>query len=593
MGPRPSPNLSGMSRAVITVALVVVSLGSGFGRDSAAANSRIRCDITGTAKADTLRGTPRSNVICGRAGRDTIRGLGGDDILLGGSSADLILGGTGNDFVSGGAGSDVLGGGAGDDEVEGLEGNDTIDGDAGVDRIRGGKGNDHLAGEEGDGDRVDGELGDDFADGGDGSSDVVIGGLGVDELHGGNGDQDLIEGNGSGDLLDGGAGAHDIASFAAAPLEGFPIRGEEIDFYHRVARGPDGFDRFQGVEDLIGSAGPDVIDESMVGPLGVHRIDGGPGNDYLRMPDAEIFGGSGIDFCGTFAATHDCEGEAPPQSADTGPTSVELSRGFVGSTLSVIGSDRSNALRVTASGGNYLIEDSAAGVKLIGDGCAINGPNAVECPAPTDLRPTVLALAGGSDSLDVEGPIPVIANGGAGDDTLAGGDAPDILDAGLQGGTDTLSGGGSTDALIAGPGLGHLYGGDGPDLLVAFGACGGSLLNGGDGIDTASFARSATGVVAQVDRSAFDPVDPDCEAVTLRNDESLEGSDLDDKLIGDSGPNSFLGHEGHDAFFGLGGRDFINSADGLSDRRIDCGPGPDSVVQDEGLDPRPRSCSAP
>ena len=73
------------------------------------------------------------------------------------------------------------------------------------------------------------------------------------------------------------------------------------------------------------------------------------------------------------------------------------------------------------------------------------------------------------------------------------------------------------------------------------------------------------------------------------DNESLEGSDGPDTLIGDNSDNSFLGHLGADTFIGKGGDDFIDAIDGARDKRIDCGGGPDEVVADSS-DPAPISC---
>ena len=75
----------------------------------------------------------------------------------------------------------------------------------------------------------------------------------------------------------------------------------------------------------------------------------------------------------------------------------------------------------------------------------------------------------------------------------------------------------------------------------------------------------------------------------LGDNESLEGSDGPDVLIGDNDDNSLLGHLGADTFIGKGGDDFIEALDGQRDQQIDCGPGEDEAVTD-GKDPKPISC---
>jgi Ca2+-binding RTX toxin-like protein len=76
--------------------------------------------ITGTAKADVLKGTPGDDTIRGGRGNDTLVGKGGDDRLLGGKGNDRALGGPGDDFISGGQGGDGGNGGPGDDLCRSL-----------------------------------------------------------------------------------------------------------------------------------------------------------------------------------------------------------------------------------------------------------------------------------------------------------------------------------------------------------------------------------------------------------------------------------------------------------------------------------------
>jgi Ca2+-binding RTX toxin-like protein len=75
----------------------------------------------------------------------------------------------------------------------------------------------------------------------------------------------------------------------------------------------------------------------------------------------------------------------------------------------------------------------------------------------------------------------------------------------------------------------------------------------------------------------------------LADNESLEGSDGPDVLVGDNGDNSLMGHLGADTFIGKGGDDFIEAIDGQRDKQIDCGGGNDEAAHD-GKDPQGISC---
>ena len=75
----------------------------------------------------------------------------------------------------------------------------------------------------------------------------------------------------------------------------------------------------------------------------------------------------------------------------------------------------------------------------------------------------------------------------------------------------------------------------------------------------------------------------------LGSNESLEGSDGPDVLVGDGGDNSMLGLLGADTFIAKGGSDFIDAADGRRDKAINCGGGGDEVVRDPN-DPDGSGC---
>jgi hypothetical protein len=69
---------------------------------------------------------------------------GGDLALTGTNKADVLKGGVGNDVIEGRNGNDVLCGYSGDDELLGGKGGDSLDGGLGNDSLHGGRGNDWL-----------------------------------------------------------------------------------------------------------------------------------------------------------------------------------------------------------------------------------------------------------------------------------------------------------------------------------------------------------------------------------------------------------------------------------------------------------------
>jgi len=88
---------------------------------------------TGTARAETIRGT---------TGPDTLRGLGGSDRLYGGLGADRLFGGSGNDRLEGGKGRDLLDAGPGRDTIHAR--------DKQVDTVRCGVGRDVVVADRND-----------------------------------------------------------------------------------------------------------------------------------------------------------------------------------------------------------------------------------------------------------------------------------------------------------------------------------------------------------------------------------------------------------------------------------------------------------
>jgi hypothetical protein len=92
------------------------------------------CTITGTSRADRLRGTRGDDVICG---------LGGDDVIDGRDGDDALMGDGGRDRIDGGDGDDTLYGGEDGDRLDGEHGTDVLSGGPGPDALAPGRG-DHL-----------------------------------------------------------------------------------------------------------------------------------------------------------------------------------------------------------------------------------------------------------------------------------------------------------------------------------------------------------------------------------------------------------------------------------------------------------------
>ncbi|MFM6852184.1 MAG: peroxidase family protein, partial [Terrabacter sp.] len=121
----------------------------------------------GTAAVDRINGGNDNDTFWGGAGNDIIEGNGGDDVALGGAGNDIITDLSGADVEKGGPGNDALDGGLGDDIFMGGDGQDFINGGANDNEAFAGPGNDFIIAGQG-ADAVFGDGGDDWIQGGSG-----------------------------------------------------------------------------------------------------------------------------------------------------------------------------------------------------------------------------------------------------------------------------------------------------------------------------------------------------------------------------------------------------------------------------------------
>jgi Ca2+-binding RTX toxin-like protein len=536
---------------------------------------------------DHVYGQGGDDKLAGERGSDMLDGGGDDDQLSGSRGSDHLYGGSGDDSLISAKGSDKLSGGPGNDFADGGQGSDSIEGSSGDDKLLGDKGNDTILGGEGN-DTIEGNLGDDpMLDGGPGT-DLVFAGPGTDHADGGEGNGDVVRGDAGTDTVSGGSGSGDIVSFASATREGV-----KVNLATNVEDG-DGHDVLSGFEDVVGSAQADTI----VGDGEGNRLDGGVGNDTLQSggPGGEAFGGPGNDACNGFKIENSCGPETGPPA---GGAYVVLNRGLDGSSLVVQGSQNADAIRVSLAGDGWTVSDSVP--VFAGSGCA-NPPgnaDAVTCAGETGLSLIVISAGSGSDEVVIDPGVPAAVNvkmtGNAGNDTLVGGAGPDVIEAGEptegpESGHDTLVGNGGSDTLYTDPGSDQLYGGPGSDLLVgSVLSCQGHTLDGGPGEDTVNYDRTHGGAGVRVQLGGTGGPRGCATPDRIVADESLEGSEGPDVLIGDNHNNGFMGHLGADVFIGKGGVDYIDAAEGDRDKRIDCGGGKDEVLRDK-IDPAPINC---
>jgi Ca2+-binding RTX toxin-like protein len=127
----------------------------------------------GTTAVDRINGGNDNDTFWGGAANDFIEGNGGDDVALGGDGNDIITDLSGADVEKGGPGNDALDGGIGDDIFMGGDGQDFINGGANDNEAFAGPGNDFIIAGQG-ADAVFADGGDDWIQGGTGQ-DLLIG----------------------------------------------------------------------------------------------------------------------------------------------------------------------------------------------------------------------------------------------------------------------------------------------------------------------------------------------------------------------------------------------------------------------------------
>jgi len=547
-------------------------------------------NVIGSAFDDVLVGNDSDNALDGRDGNDFVQGLGGNDTLHGGAGNDTLFGDrgdafiglSGNDVIYGEGGNDVLRGGLGDDQLYGGDNNDLMRGNGGVDSFDGGA--DDGEGFNGIGDRVsffevratqgavadlrtgiisnDGygnvetmvnieSLGGDtafadtfygndarnflFADLGDsaygfGGNDVfqiasaaaiVDGGDGVDQLN-------LVS---SGGWLTPDTNADGLAESVGAASEGWFVNllgGFVIDGYGN-------FGNVTGIENVSGSELADNIrgdnndnvlsglggDDTLVGNGGNDILDGGDGDDLIRGDQLTYTGG--------------------PFGNDTliGGGGNDLMRGSAGVDSYDGGSD---------SGGEGIYGG-------IGDRISFYEVAATS-GVVADLRTGIISNDGFGN---VETMVGIESLGGdtAFIDTFYGNDGRNTL---LGGRGDQLYGFGGDDQFSLAAAAGIVDGGDGIDVLRVNSA--GGWLSPDTNADGLAETIAAASNGWTINLAAGSLVDGYGNSGTITGVENVDGSELDDTLIGDDNANVLNGLDGNDTLEGRGGDDTLDGGSG-------------------------------
>jgi Ca2+-binding RTX toxin-like protein len=606
------------STAAVSVNLAVQTASSG----DATGDTLLSIEnAVGSAFDDTLRGSFGNNVLSGGAGDDVLTGDQGQDVVDGGDGVDTATYENGNitldltvagpqpigdghdtlisienltgsffhETFRGDGGANVLLGGDGNDVLEGRAGPDTLAGGAGIDTVEYGSSDagvvvDLAASDASGGDAtgdslsgVENVTGSVFNDAlrGDAGANLLIGGLGDDMLAGGDGDDTLYGGDGAlGDL-----GGNDTASYANSS-GAVAVSIWEVDSTQNT--GGAGVDRLVYIENLIGSAFGDTLS----GSDSANVLDGGDGDDLLMGAGGAdvIVGNAGMDvaaynesFGGVTInlATHAASGGTATGDVLSGIESIRGSSGvdsltgdagvnhLDGYTDDDVIAGLGGADTLDGGAGRDTADYSASSVAVtinLATGAASGGDAAgdmlqsFECVIGSSFD-DMLAGDGGDNTM----------RGGAGADVLAGGAGLDTIDyTGSSAGVivnlaaETASGGDAEGDTLSG--FEHAVGSANDDELIGDDAD--NVLVGGAGVDTASYAASASAV--SVDLARVGPQHTGGAGVdTLTGFENLTGSDFNDTLSGDAGANVLDGGAGDDRLIGGFGADVIIGGAGV------------------------------
>jgi len=162
-----------------------------------------------------------------------------------------------------------------------------------------------------------------------------------------------------------------------------------------------------------------------------------------------------------------------------------------------------------------------------------------------------------------------MADGGAGSDSLSGGVGDDTLNG--EAGDDRLSGDAGNDVVSGGTGADSINGGTGEDTLL--GDAGNDTLSGSDGADSLNGGSDNDSLIGGSSNDTLDGV---------AGADRLSGDGGDDLLFGGSGNDTLIGGTGEDTLLGEAGRDTLNGDSGND--VLDGGDDNDSLSGSDGND---------
>jgi Ca2+-binding RTX toxin-like protein len=361
-----------------------------------------------------------------------VNGLGGNDTFtvqdLSSTDVELVSfdGGDGNDLLDGeetstqlngegGKGNDTLIGSSADDTLNGGIGNDSVEGEKGDDRMIGGAGNDTLEWDDGDGsDRMSGNAGTDTIE--------VEGSLAK-------GDDFVLEQDGNLAVFDRvNLGLFTLTVDTAEIFDVSGVGGNDTltvgdlsntDVQKVLFDGGAGNDLLDGEEtstqlEALGGAGKDTL----IGSSADDTLDGGIGNDVVEgeKGDDRMIGGSGNDTL----AWDDGDG-SDRMSGDSGTDTIEVEGSLLQGDDFVLEQSGNLAIFDRVNLGLFTLTVDTS-EKFDVSGVGGNDKFTVGDLSNTAVKEVTFDGGAGKDKLDASlTDVKIIANGGAGNDILIGG----------------------------------------------------------------------------------------------------------------------------------------------------------------------------
>jgi Ca2+-binding RTX toxin-like protein len=192
--------------------------------------------------------------------------------------------------------------------------------------------------------------------------------------------------------------------------------------------------------------------------------------------------------------------------------------------------------------------------------------------------------------------VPVIVDGGAGNDTIVGGAAADILLGGTgndridgNSGDDLIHGGAGDDAISGRSGNDRIYASEGNDSVSAgsgddavYGGDGNDTVHGEDGNDFIAGEKGNDSLWGGTGNDAIQAGDGNDAAYGEDGNDSIWGGNGDDTLNGGLGDDYLSAEQGRDQVFGELGHDILTGGEG--DDWLYGGDGDDQLLGNEGND---------